>query len=508
MIKRILILGGGSAGFLAAISLKARVPQLQVQVLRSKELGIIGVGEGTTFSFPNYIHGRLGLDPGEFHRVAEPSWKLGIRFFNWGPRPFFDYTFRPAMTNRWQSMPKQNGYYCEDDSDYVFADLSPALMSHDKVFLRNPQSGGPVVGTDVGYHIENEKFVTFLERYAQRMGVSIIDGTVLEVRQDERGVAGLVLKEGQVDRADLYVDCSGFFSLLLGKALAEPFDNFKSTLLCDRAVVGGWDRSTEPVKPYTAAEGMNSGWCWQIEHESRINRGYVYSSDFISDEDAEREFRERCPKVSKTRVVRFVSGRYQRTWVKNVVAIGNSAGFVEPMEATALGVICDESDTLANCLVDCDGQPGRTMLEQYNRRNSAKWDNIRAFLAVHYKFNTRFDTPFWRACREIDLLHATPVVEYYRDNGPSVQNARTLFDPLDQFGFEGYWSLLVGQKVPYRRTHVISADERQKWRQIQQTFRTKAMQAVDIPEAFCAVRQSGFAWPKDLYNPRSVPGSL
>ena len=112
MIKRVLILGGGSAGFLAAITLKVRLPELQVEVLRSKELGIIGVGEGTTFSFPNYIHGRLGLDPGEFHRVAEPSWKLGIRFFNWGPRPFFDYTFRPAMTNRWQNLPKQNAYYC------------------------------------------------------------------------------------------------------------------------------------------------------------------------------------------------------------------------------------------------------------------------------------------------------------------------------------------------------------------------------------------------------------
>jgi tryptophan halogenase len=465
------------------------------------------VGEGTTFSFPNYIHGRLGLDPGEFHRVAEPSWKLGIRFFNWGPRPFFDYTFRPAMTNRWQSLPKQNAYYCEED--VTCADLSPALMSHDKVFLRTPQ-GGPLIGTDVGYHIENEKFVSFLERYAQRMGVGITDGTVLEVNQDDRGIAGLVLKEGAtVPPADLYIDCTGFFALLLGKTLGERFECFKSTLLCDRAVVGGWDRTTEPIKPYTAAEGMNAGWCWQIEHEHRVNRGYVYSSDFISDEEAEREFRGKNPKVSRTRIVRFVSGRYQRTWVKNVVAIGNSAGFVEPMEATALGVICDESDTLANCLAECECQPGRTIVECYNKRNLAKWDNIRAFLAIHYKFNTRLDTSFWRACREtIDLVHARPIVDYYQENGPGVQNHRSLFDPLDQFGFEGYWALLVGQKVPYRKTHVISADERMQWRQVQETFRMKAMQAVDIPEALRAVRREGFIWPKELYTPRSVPVSL
>src|SRR6185436_16833377 len=136
------------------------------------------------------------------------------------------------------------------------------------------------------------------------------------------------------------------------------------TLFCDRAVVGGWNRSesVDPIiKPYTTCETMDSGWCWQIEHVNRINRGYVYASSFISDEEAEREFRARNPKVGPTRLVKFVSGRRERGWVKNVVGIANSYGFVEPLESTSLGVICDQCQNLAGSLMDSDRQPGPGM---------------------------------------------------------------------------------------------------------------------------------------------------
>jgi tryptophan halogenase len=288
MIQRILILGGGSAGFLAAISLKLKIPDLQVTVVRSKSMGVIGVGEATTFAFPNYLHGRLKIDPGEFHRRAQPTWKLGIRFLNWSPRSHFDYTFRPQFTSRWESLPRPNGYYCFDDIEY--ADLFPALMSHDKAFVRN-KFGGPHIGTDVAYHIENKTFVAYLEDHASRMGIAIQDDMVERAQQDEHGVAGLLLQSGRIETADLYIDCSGFASLLLSKALQEPFLSFKPTLFNDRAVWGGWERTDEPIRPYTTAEAMNAGWCWRIDHEFLINRGYVYFNAFLSDEDAEQEFR-------------------------------------------------------------------------------------------------------------------------------------------------------------------------------------------------------------------------
>ena len=209
-------------------------------------------------------------------------------------------------------------------------------MTHNQVFPRRPD-GLPHITRDPAYHIENEHFVTFLEQYATKLGIQIMDDTVVEVKQNERGIAGLLLASGQTVAADLYVDSSGFRSVLLGKALGEPFRSFKASLFCERAVVGGWQRSEEPIKPYTTAETMNAGWCWQIEHEHRINRGYVYSPDFISDDEAEQEFRAKNPKVGSTRIVKFVSGRYERAWVKNVVAIGNAGGFVEPLESTSLG---------------------------------------------------------------------------------------------------------------------------------------------------------------------------
>lgn len=498
MIPRILVLGGGSAGFLAAISLKAKIPALEVTVLRSKELGIIGVGEGTTWAFPNYIHGRLGIDPHEFHRLAEPTWKLGIRFVNWGPRRHFDYTFRPQVTSRWENLPKNNGYYCLEDFEY--ADVSPSLMSHDRVFLRN-QYGGPLIGTDVGYHIENKKFVEFLEGYAARLGIGILDDTVVEVGQNDHEITGLRLQSGSTVAADLYVDSSGFAAVLLSKTLHEPFVSYKTTLFCDRAVVGGWDRTDEPIKPHTTAEGMTAGWCWQIEHEHRINRGYVYSSAFIADDEAEREFRSKNAKVQATRIVPFISGRYERAWVKNVVAIGNAAGFVEPLEATSLGVICDESDSLVNCLMEGNGRPTPSIIQHYNRRNAGKWDNIREFLAVHYRFNTGFDTPFWRECRaKVELGNAAGVVEYYQQNGPGTFHRQTLISPLSQFGLEGYWSLLIGQKVACENAYVPSAQERAAWQQIQQAFRAKATAAVSIAEALALIRRPDFHWPPSLYR--------
>ena len=157
--------------------------------------------------------------------------------------------------------------------------------------------------------------------------------------------------------------------MLLGKTLGEPFVSFKQQpVLRPRGRRRLGPRTDEPIQPYTTAETMDAGWCWQIEHEHRINRGYVYCSAFISDEDAEREFRRKNPKVGPTRIVKFVSGRYERAWVKNVVAIGNACGFVEPLEATSLAVICDECDSLVNSYDDCDFQPTSTIRREFNKR--------------------------------------------------------------------------------------------------------------------------------------------
>ncbi len=497
MIKTIIVVGGGSAGFLAAITLKTWFPQLKIQVIRSKEIGIIGVGEGCTPTLVDHLHGTLSIDPGEFYRAVDPIWKLGIKF-HWGKRPQFNYTFAFPFDFKVDGLPKAIGYYCEDD----FSDdcQNSALMSRDRAFVRDTR-GDPVIGKNIAYHLENEKFVRFLETHATRVDVDIIDDTIKAVEQGEVGVASLKLRSGQSIAADLFVDASGFNSLLLGKTLQEPFISFNSSLFCDRAVVGGWDSNDGPIQPYTVAETMNSGWCWRIDHEHRINRGYVYSSAFISDEEAEAEFRKQNPLITQTRVVRFQTGRYVNSWVKNVVAIGNAQGFVEPLEATSLSVICHQARGLILSLTDCDFQPQQMTRTAFNNRAASLWDSIRQFLAIHYRFNERVDTPFWRECREkTELGDADSIVEYYRENGPSTMPKESLCDSFDPFALDGYMILLQGQRVPYRRTHTPTPAELTSWEGHRRQVAGRAANGVTVREALDRVRSPDWKWRPGFYG--------
>jgi tryptophan 7-halogenase len=497
-ITRVLVLGGGSAGFLAALVLKHRLPHVGVTVLRSPDIGIIGVGEGTTVGIPRLLHGYLGVPLGEFFRQAEPLWKLGIRFL-WGPRPYFDYCFAPHLDLRYAALKWPTGFYLDGDDDWDCPGVQSGLMTHDAVWVRGA-GGRPVLVPDFAYHIENEKFVRWLETHARRLGIDIRDDTVSHVRRGEAGVLGLDLASGGTAEADFYVDASGFASRLLGQALAEPFVSFKSSLFCDKAVVGGWERrADEPVKPYTTAETMAAGWAWQIEHEFRVNRGYVYSSAFLSDADAEAEFRAANPAVGPTRVVRFVSGRYDRGWVKNVAAIGNAAGFVEPLEATSLATLGDHAVSLAETLADADLRPRDGHRAQFNRRCGNMWDGIRGFLGLHYRFNTRLDTPFWRACRaDVSLGVSEGFVRHYQENGPELTWRSTLLPPNDSFGMDGYLSLLVGQKVPFAHKPAVSANDRETWRRVRASVREQTRQGLSVPQALALVRSPGWVWP-DLF---------
>src|SRR2546425_1038080 len=243
-VQKIIVLGGGSAGFMAAGAIKLYLRDVEVLVIRSKDIGVIGVGEGSTVALTDFLHQFIRVKPQTFFNVARPTWKLGLKFL-WGPRPQFFYGFAGQADARLPNAPllKNVGYYIGDDVENW--DAYCALMARDKVFVRTP-TGQPNVHLDLSYHFENEKFVTFLEGYAQAVGCRIRDDRVTHVDRDESGVTGLVLESGVTESADLYVDASGFYSLLLGKTLGEPFVPYDKSLFCDRAVIGGWDRTGEP----------------------------------------------------------------------------------------------------------------------------------------------------------------------------------------------------------------------------------------------------------------------
>jgi tryptophan halogenase len=447
-INKVVVLGSGSAGLLVSLALKKRHPDLPVVIVRSKGIPIIGVGEGATTPVTYFLHDFLNVNTAELFKIARPTWKLGIRF-DWGPRKTFFYPFHSSADLRVPGLSRPMGFYANPHMNYI--DPYSALMAHDKAFARNPNGSPDMAGRHFAYHFENENFVTFLEATAAAAGITTVEDTVVDVCRDGDIVSSLRLESGRTETADLFVDCSGFASALLGKAMCEPFVSFKSTLFCERAVVGGWKRTDETIKPYTTAQTMNAGWSWQIEHETRINRGYVYSPAHISDEQAEQEFREKNPRLDSTRIVKFIAGRYARTWVRNVVGVGNSAVFVEPLEATALGTICMQAQLLAETLHESNRRIVPLHATLYNNRINRNADSIRRFLAIHYKFNTLLDTPFWRDCREsVDLAGAESILEYYQQFGPGGMWSHGIIDPYDFATITGYSQLLVGQQVPYQ----------------------------------------------------------
>lgn len=460
-ISSIVVLGAGSAGLLAALTLRKKLPAaVAVRILRSSRIGIIGVGEGTTPNFPSFLFDYLKLDQARFFREVEPVWKRGIHFI-WGPRREFPYAFGNHYSVADTGFSRTNGWYSWEqpyESGFI-----GHLMREKKVFLPD-ENGHPRLDGVYGYHLENAKLVAWLEGEARRAGVEIQEAEVTGSRREGDWITAVELDSGTTVEADFFVDASGFRSELLGVALEEPFDSFSDSLICDRAVVGGWARPEgEPIQPFTTAETMPAGWSWRIDHRHHINRGYVYASAFSSDEEAERVFRERNPLVTKTRVVPFLSGHYRRPWVGNVCAVGNSAGFVEPMEATALMVLCMELRALSASLLEGRLEVRPTLVDLYNQFSTNVWDEIRAFLMVHYKFNTLLDTPFWQHCRALTLPPtAARIVAFFQENGPSSFAHDWLLPKLSQFGVEGWWALLVGQRVPWDRPP-LHPEESQRW---------------------------------------------
>lgn len=495
MIQDVLIVGSGSAGLLVALALKRKIPQLNVRIVRSPEIGVIGVGEATTPNLPRFLFEYLGISRKYFYARARPTWKMGIRFL-WGPRGRFDYGFAQALDSHLSTLPHPNGFYC--DKEFSCADIPTALMRNDKAFPKQ-ENGCPDIQPWHAFHLENVVFVAALEEFARTIGIEITDGKVVDTEKAPQGIAAVILEDGTRMAADFFIDSSGFRSLLLGDALQEPYISYGSSLFCDRAVTGSWERGEdEPILPYTTAETMNTGWAWQIEHELHVNRGYVYPANAISDDEAHAEFTTKNPKLRDTRIVKYRSGRYQRAWVGNVVAVGNASGFVEPLESTGLMIVCQEAQTLTDFIIHTGLNPTPTIRTMYNNFFAETWDEIRDFLALHYRFNTKLDTPFWKMCQnETDVAGAAPILEFYKENGPTGFARHLLHGHSANFGIEGFLMMLVGNKVPYDAKYVPSDAEWRIWNQHRAQNMAVAQNGLSVKEALAYVHHPAWQWHGD-----------
>ena len=497
MIQKIVVLGSGSAGLIAALTLKRKLPTVGVRIVRDPAIGVIGVGEGTTPNFVRHLFSYLGIKPDRFYALAKPTWKLGIRF-KWGPRGSFNYTFDSDLDGESKEIPI-GFHYLENAENASYA---AALMNASKAFPRRKDGLPQIESVGDGFafnayafHVENVNLVEALEAECKEAGVKITDGKMVRADQGESGIEAIHLEDGQRIEADFFIDSSGFRGELISGVLEEPFVSFDKTLFCDRAVVGGWEREKEPIHPYTTAEQMDSGWAWQIEHEHHINRGYVFSSDLISDEDAFAEFKKKNPKIpDEPRFVPFNTGHRKRSWVKNVVAIGNSAGFVEPLEATALMVICFQCMGLAKMFKQSHLAPSESMRRLYNEIQQTQWDMIRDFLGLHYKLNTAMDTPFWKRCREeTDLSGIQDALDFYEENGPSPYFSRLIQDDND-FGADGFLIMLINQNAPCKTQFKLSKADRKLWDEHRLQYARLAAKGLTVKESLKITRDPRWRW--------------
>jgi tryptophan 7-halogenase len=447
-LEAVVVLGGGTAGYLSALTLRQAFPNVRITVVESPHVPIIGVGEATVPTMLPFLHKRLGIDISEFYKCVQPTWKQGIRF-EWGrPAP---YHFNAPFD--W-----------DNDSIGILGSLGTTksinemtiqamLMDANRVPIVRRADGKYVSllrHVPIAYHLDNKRFVTYLRSLLERRAIARLEVTIkdVEVAANGRpGIEALVTEDGTRIGADLFVDCSGFHAKLLEKALGVPFDSFQSSLFTNSAIVFELDHGGT-IKPYTTATTMNAGWTWNIPQVESDHCGYVFSDAFLTPDAAIEEIGQRFGEtVSQPRVVKFRAGCARSAWIGNTVAIGNAQGFVEPLESSGLLMITASLELLVDALSGYpESDAGRTC---FNERITRLWDGLRWFLALHYKFNQRLDTDFWRHARhDTDVSGADDAINLYRSRSPLRFRRSELMRQVPLFySVAGTDTILLGQGV-------------------------------------------------------------
>jgi len=430
-LKRILIVGGGTAGWMtaAALSHKLRGTGVAIRLVESAEIGTVGVGEATVPHI-RYFNANLGFDEADFIARTKATYKLGIEFVNWGRKG--DSYIHPfgAYGKDIEGVPFHHHWLRlrEMGEDRSIDDFSlPILAARLNRFAFPADDPRSLASTfSYAFQFDAGLYARYLRDYAEARAVLRSEGKVTDVSLNaETGfVEAVTLESGERIEADLFVDCSGFRGLLIEQALKTGYEDWSHWLPCDRAIAIPCE-SNGPLTPYTRATARESGWLWRIPLQHRVGNGHVYSSAFIGDDEAEATLLEQLegkPLAAPNRL-RFTTGKRRRQWVNNVVAIGLSAGFLEPLESTSIHLIQLAIGRLIDLLPSGPWDPADAA--EYNRSMDLEYERVRDFLILHYHATQRDDTPFWNYVRtmkvpdslsyKMELFRRRGVVVNYRD---------------------------------------------------------------------------------------------
>ncbi|WP_437490660.1 tryptophan halogenase family protein [Sorangium sp. So ce1014] len=422
-IKDVVILGGGTAGWMAAAYLgKALQGSVRITVLTAPSIPRIGVGEATIPNLQKTFFDYLGVAEDEWMRECNAAFKMAVKFINWRTPGEGAATSRP-LDGRSDHFYHQFGLLPEHDhiplSHYWYHKLSrgQAVQPYDYACFSEP----PIMdaklaprwldgrrATRYAWHFDAHRVADFLRRFATtRQGVLLVEDELEGVNLGPGGaIASLVTKSGRVLEGDLFIDCSGFRGALINKVMGEPFIDMNDHLLCDSAVATAvpHDDERHGVEPYTSAIAMNAGWTWKIPMLTRFGTGYVYSSKFSREDEAALDL---CrlwgldPERTPLNKIRFRVGRNRRAWVKNCVSIGLASCFLEPLESTGIYFIYAAIYQLAKHFPDRHFDP--VLIDRFNHEIETMFDDTRDFIQAHFYLSPRADTPFWRANKSLAL---------------------------------------------------------------------------------------------------------
>jgi tryptophan halogenase len=407
---------------------------VSITLIESDEIGTVGVGEATIPSIRNY-NGILGIDEDDFLRKTQGTFKLGIEFVDWhrvGSRYFhsFGTSGRDVQAIKfhhlWLKLRQLGVLEAGKLDDYNVC----AVAAAQNRFTR--PRGGPdsvLALLKYAFHFDAGLYANYLRGYSEALGVTRIEGRVVHVnlRPEDGFISGVTLKDGRLVEGDFFLDCSGFRGLLIEQALEVGFEDWSHWLPCNRAAAIPCER-VAPLVPYTRSTADEAGWRWRIPLQHRTGNGYVYCSEFISDDAAGTRLISQLDGATTAapRFLSFKAGRRSTFWEKNCVAVGLAAGFIEPLESTSIHLIQVGIAKLMTLFPDRTFAPAAIKL--FNQQIAAQYEWVRDFIILHYKATERDDTPFWRRCRDMPIPESLQEkIELFRGSGRALPAAEDVF---------------------------------------------------------------------------------
>jgi tryptophan halogenase len=446
-IRSIVIVGGGTAGWMCAASLSKRLRNLncRIRLIESAEIGTIGVGEATIPPIISFIN-VLGIDENDIIRKTQATFKLGIEFKDW-TRPGHSYIHPFGPTGLPREDVDFSAYWLRGRESGGAAPLEEyslqAVAARQARFMRPVAiAKSPLETITYALHLDATLLAGYLRGYAEARGVTRTEGKLkgVELRPEDGFIAALTLESGERIEADLFIDCTGFRGLLIEGALKAGYEDWTHWLPCDRAVAVPCER-TGPLSSHTLTTAREVGWQWRIPLQHRVGNGYVYSSAFLADDKAREILLANLEgrALRDPLQLRFTTGRRRVCWSKNCVAIGLAAGFLEPLESTGIHLIHRGIALLLNYFPDRNFR--QADIDRYNRQVAFEYERIRDFLIVHYN-KTEREGGFWRHCRNIELPDSLKErLELFRSYG------RIVVEKDELFTVQSWLYLFIGQEV-------------------------------------------------------------